>query len=83
MKNYSFMNSSFFFKHYKFGEVIALMWVAYDNMQNVVTCTFMMYASYAKLRSIQNPRGFKTEILLKKPYKVMLIIFMIGINKLL
>jgi hypothetical protein len=55
------------------------MWVAYDNMQNVVTCTLMMYASYAKLRSIQNPRGFKSEVLLKKPYKVMLIIFITGI----
>jgi hypothetical protein len=39
----------------------------------------MLYASYARLRSIQNPKGYQREFMLKRPYHFMAIIWIFSL----
>ena len=39
----------------------------------------MLYASYARLRSIQNPKGYQREFMLKRPYHFMEIIWVFSL----
>ena len=40
----------------------------------------MLYASYARWRSMKNPQGYKFELLLKRPYWVMAGFWVFGIS---
>ena len=59
------------FGYWPLGATLAKLWLAYDGNINITTTMHMMYATYARLRSIMNPQGYKYEALLKKPYLVM------------
>ena len=59
------------FGYWPLGATLAKLWLAYDGNINITTTMHMLYATYARLRSIMNPQGYKYEILLKKPYLVM------------
>ena len=70
-----FFHVSDIFGYWPFGEASALIWSIYDNNINYNTAAHMFYASYARLRSLQNPRGYSRELLLKKPFIVMGVIW--------
>ena len=69
------------FGYWPFGMDSAIVWSTYDNNINWNTAAHMFYASYARLRSLKNPKGYNQELLLKKPFLVMgfIWIFSLGI----
>jgi hypothetical protein len=75
-----FFHVSDIFGYWPFGMSSALVWSTYDNNINWNTAAHMFYASYARLRSLQNPKGYSQEILLKKPFIVMILIWIISIG---
>lgn len=67
------------FGYWPFGSLTATLWTSYDNNINLNTSLHMTYACYAKLRSIQSPKGYKREYLLRKPYLVIMIIWLFSL----
>jgi hypothetical protein len=61
-----------------FSSVAASFWSITDNNMNWITNITMAYMSYARLRSIQSPKGFKDEFLLKKPRLIILGFWIFG-----
>jgi hypothetical protein len=75
-----FFHVSDVFGYWPFGMGSALVWSTYDNNINYNTAAHMFYASYARLRSLQNPKGYSQEILLKKPFIVMALIWIFSLG---
>jgi hypothetical protein len=67
------------FGYWPFSHLTATLWTSYDNTINLNTSLHMAYACYAKLRSIQSPKGYKREYLLRKPYLVIMIIWLFSL----
>ena len=44
------------------------------------TSAHIFYANYARLRSIQRPKGYEREFLLKRPYLIMVLIWIFSIS---
>jgi hypothetical protein len=61
------------------GYLTEKIWLVFE-MTLIFVITFnWLYLCYVRLRSIQNPRGFQTEKLIKKPYFCLLIIWLLGV----
>jgi hypothetical protein len=75
-----FFHVSDVFGYWPFGMTSALIWSTYDNNINYNTAAHMFYASYARLRSLQNPKGYSQELLLKKPVIVMALIWVVSLG---
>lgn len=54
------------------------LWATFDNSINTVTNVHMLYLCWSRLRSIQNPKNFHQEFLLKHPEITMLLIWLIS-----
>jgi hypothetical protein len=67
------------FGYWPFGSLTATLWSSYDNNINLNTSLHMTYACYAKLRSIQSPKGYKRENLLRKPYLIIMSIWLFSL----
>jgi len=61
-----------------YSSVAAAFWSITDNNMNWITNVTMAYMSYGRLRSIQSPKAFKDEFLLKKPRLVILGFWIFG-----
>jgi hypothetical protein len=53
---------------------------SYDNNINFTTSMHMLFISWARLRSIQAPKSFDKELLLKKPIVIMVCIWTVGLG---
>ena len=67
------------FGYWPFGKYLGFAWAVYDNNINTTTSLHMAYASYARLRSIQNPKGYTHELLFQKPYLIMIFFWVIDL----
>ena len=67
------------FGYWPFNKNLALFWASYDNNINLITSLHMLYASYARLRSIVAPNSYRNEFLMKRPYLVMLGLWIFGL----
>jgi hypothetical protein len=63
------------FGYWPFGKTLGFAWAIYDNNINTTTSLHMAYASYALLRSIKNPKGYARELMFRKPYIIMILIW--------
>lgn len=68
------------FGYWPLGKVASHIWSTYDNNINPTTAQTMFYCCYARLRSLQNPKGYENELLLKKPYVVMGLIWIVWLT---
>lgn len=64
------------FGYWPLQPIIGQLWASYDNNINTVTNLHMLYLCWARLRSIQNPKSFDQELLLKNPIIVMVLIWL-------
>ena len=81
------------FGYWPLSSVIGELWAIYDSNINLTTSLHMLYMSYIRLRSIQSPRHYSNEFLIKSPVLMMLsfwavslliwfiIVFVIGLNE--
>lgn len=69
----------YIYGYWPFSNELLKLWVSFDNGLIITTISHMMYISYARLRSIQCPNGYKNEILIKYSYSTMLIFWLVGI----
>lgn len=67
------------FKYWPLMSSLAYVWSIFDNSINTITNLHMLYISLAKLRSIQAPTTYHKEILFRKPYLVIGIIWLFGL----
>jgi hypothetical protein len=63
--------------YWPLNTALSSIWSAYDNSINYITSFHMLLASLATIRSLQNPRGFERELLLRHPVTVILIIWLV------
>ena len=56
---------------YSFG----ISWEIYDQSHQTVTALHMLYMSWIRLRSIQNPKNYKNELIAKYPILMMISVF--------
>lgn len=68
------------FNYWPFGKPLAIVSVILDDGLAETTILHMAYLSYARLRSIQAPGSFKTELLIRKPTHTMAILWFIGFS---
>ena len=68
------------FGYWPLGNILGTLWSSFDSNINTTSTLHMLYVSYARLRSIQNPQGYKFEMLLKRPYVVMGMIWAISLG---
>jgi hypothetical protein len=68
------------FGYWPFSKSLALYWASYDNNINLITSLHMLYASYARLRSLYDPNNYRDEFLMKRPYLVMLCLWIFGLT---
>lgn len=68
------------FGYWPFSDMSARLWSSYDNSINTITNLHMLYLSWSRLRCIQNPRTYHNEFLLKRPYLIMLFIWLMGFS---
>jgi hypothetical protein len=60
------------FGYWPLPRIIAEFWAIYDSNINSTTSLHMLYMSYIRLRSIQSPRHYSNEFLIKSPALMML-----------
>jgi hypothetical protein len=65
------------FGYWPFSYSFGIFWAIYDLSQHSVTALHMLYMSWIRLRSIQNPNNYKTEFIAKYPI-LMMISFWLG-----
>ena len=63
------------FGYNPFGYGLTFSWSLFDNSINTITNLHMLYLSWAQYRSINSPMNFKGELLFRKPYLMMLFIW--------
>ena len=67
------------FGYWPLSNSLGILWAIFDNNINTVTNMHMLYLCWSRLRSIQNPKNFHQEILLKHPAITMLLIWLISL----
>jgi hypothetical protein len=60
------------FGYWPFSYSFGIFWAIYDLSQHSVTALHMLYMSWIRLRSIQNPNNYKTEFIAKYPIIIMI-----------
>lgn len=65
------------FGYWPFSYSFGISWEIYDQSQQTVTALHMLYMSWIRLRSIQNPKNYKNELIAKYPI-LMMISFWLG-----
>jgi hypothetical protein len=68
------------FGYWPFGKALSLYWASYDNNINTTTALHMLYMIYVSIRNVKNPKSYKKEIIIRKPYIVMACIWAIGLT---
>lgn len=69
-----------FFGYWPLPVWLSTCWSCYDNNINFTTNMHMLYMSYVRLRSIQAPKTYDLEILIKHPWRVMIGFWAFGLG---
>ena len=73
-----FYHIYFVFGYWPLGTIIGKLWSSFDNSINTITNVHMLYLSWSRLRSIQYPRSYNAEFLLKRPNLLMVTIWFLS-----
>ncbi len=68
------------FGYWPLPNIIAKLFATYDNNINTTTSLHMLYMSYIRLRSIQSPKHYLNEKLIKKPILMMVSFWAINLT---
>ena len=68
------------FGYWPLSTWISILWSIYDNNINFTTNMHMVYMAYARIRSINKPTTYKTELLMRHPIRVMISFWVFGIG---
>jgi hypothetical protein len=68
------------FGYWPLPDIIAKLFATYDNNINTTTSLHMLYMSYIRLRSIQSPKDYLNEKLIKKPIFMMVSFWAINLT---
>lgn len=68
------------FGYWPLPDIIARLFATYDNNINTTTSLHMLYMSYIRLRSIQSPKHYLNEKLIKRPILMMVSFWAISLT---
>jgi hypothetical protein len=68
------------FGYWPLTDIIAKVFATYDNNINTTTSLHMLYMSYIRLRSIQSPKHYLNEKLIKRPILMMVSFWAISLT---
>jgi hypothetical protein len=66
--------------YWPFGKLVGGFWATYDNNINFTKAMHMLYLSYVRLRSIEEPTNYLNEFLCKRPSITMCCFWIFGIG---
>ena len=69
-----------FFGYWPLPSFFCYFWSSYDNNINTTTSMHMLFMTYVRLRSIQAPKNYKNEYVIKNPIKIMIGIWAFGLG---
>lgn len=67
------------FGYWPLNHSLGLAWTIYDQSQQSISVLHMLYISWIRLRSIQMPKTYKTELIAKQPKLIMFLFWLISI----
>jgi hypothetical protein len=67
------------FGYWPLPNIIGQLWAIYDSNINITTNLHMLYMSYIRLRSIQSPKHYSNEFLIKSPVLMMLSFWVVSL----
>jgi hypothetical protein len=67
------------FGYWPLHNSLGLAWAIYDLSQHSISVLHMLYISWIRLRSIQMPKTYKTELFAKQPKLIMFLFWLISI----
>lgn len=66
------------FNYWPLSPTLGLVWTAFDSGINTVNNTSMLYLTYVRMRSIKAPNTFEKELLIRRPYFMIILYWIIG-----
>lgn len=68
------------FGYFPLGSILANMWSSYDNNINMTTSLHMFYMSYVRIRSLEAPKSYLDEFLIRHPVYIMISFWVMGLT---